>query len=289
MNPSIFIDDNRILCNIRNINYTLFHSERKKFQHTYGPLQYIHPEDDRTLTTYNYLCELDDNLNIVSYSKIDTSKLDITPLWEFVGLEDVRLVKWEDKLYASGVRRDTTPNGVGRIELSEIENNAEISRFRIPAPAPNRSYCEKNWMPVLDLPYTYIKWSNPTEVVRVVNNDCETIHLNESTRINGLADFRGGSQVITWRNHYLAVIHEVRLFNSELGRKDGKYFHRFVLWDKQFNLLGYSEIFDFMGGDIEFCCGLAFKDSTFYLSFGFQDNVAFILKLPETILISMLT
>ena len=36
-------------------------------------------------------------------------------------LEDARLIKWLNKYYLSGVRRDTTPNGVGRMELSEIE------------------------------------------------------------------------------------------------------------------------------------------------------------------------
>jgi hypothetical protein len=43
MNPSIFIDGDRILVNLRHVNYTLWHSENKKFEHRYGPLQYLHP------------------------------------------------------------------------------------------------------------------------------------------------------------------------------------------------------------------------------------------------------
>jgi len=46
------------------------------------------------------------------------------------------------------------------MELSEIEITdtevKEISRLRIEAPDVN-SYCEKNWMPILDMPYHYIK------------------------------------------------------------------------------------------------------------------------------------
>ena len=295
MNPSVFIDSNgTILCNVRHVNYTLFHSEGKKFHHFYGPLQYIHPENDCTLTTTNYLCHLDNNLNIIRTDKIDTSEFDVTPIWEFVGMEDVRLFEWNNKLYGSGVRRDTTTNGVGRMELSEYsitENSIkEISRFRIPAPGEDKSYCEKNWMPILDKPYHYIKWSNPTEVVKIdpINKTCVTVHLEETRTIPGLCDFRGGSQVISWNGYYLAIIHEVRLFNSELGRKDGKYYHRFVLWDKDFNIVKFSELFDFMEGDIEFCCGLSFLNGEFLVSFGFQDNAAFILKFPESLMFKLL-
>lgn len=35
MNPSVFVDGDRILCNIRHVNYTLYHSENKQFQHRY--------------------------------------------------------------------------------------------------------------------------------------------------------------------------------------------------------------------------------------------------------------
>lgn len=294
MNPSIYFDGDKILCNVRHVNYTLFHSEGKKFHHFYGPLQYIHPENDCRLITTNYLCHLDNDLNITRTDKIDTSSLDVDPIWEFVGLEDVRLFKWDNKLYGSGVRRDTTTNGVGRMELSEyiIDDTSvkEISRFRIPAPGPNTSYCEKNWMPVLDKPYHYIKWSNPTEVVEInpIEKSCKTVHLEEQRTIPGLCDFRGGSQVISWNGYYLAIIHEVRLFNSELGRKDGKYYHRFVLWDKDFNIVSFSDLFDFMEGEIEFSCGLAFKDGNFYSSFGFQDNAAYILKFPESVMYNLL-
>lgn len=294
MNPSIFIDNDTILCNVRHVNYTLFHSEGKIFHHVYGPLQYIHSETDLTLTTTNFLCHLDNDLNIIRTDKINTTKLDVPPLWEFVGLEDVRLVKWNNKLFGSGVRRDTTINGVGRIELSELEitDNTvnEISRLRIPAPGENNSYCEKNWMPILDKPFHYIKWTNPTEVVKVdyLNGTCETIKLEREKKILGVDDFRGGSQVISWNGYYLTIIHEVRLFNTELGRKDGRYYHRFILWDNDFNLVNASNLFEFIGGHVEFCCGMAFLNGEFLISFGFQDNAAFILKVSETIVAALL-
>ena len=293
MNPSVYVNNEKILCNIRHVNYTLFHSEEKKFHHFWGPLQYVHPENDCTLTTVNYLCELNQTLDIIKTHKIDTSMLDVEPLWEFVGLEDVRIFNWNNKLYGSGVRRDTTTNGQGRMELSELEITddkvEEISRWRIPAPGEDKSYCEKNWMPILDLPYHYIKWSNPTEVVQVdpIEKTCTTVYLSE-TFIPDLCDFRGGSQVISWNGYYLAIIHEVRLFSSELGRKDGRYYHRFVVWDKNFNIVTFSDLFDFLEGDIEFCCGLALHNDNFLVSFGFQDNSAFILSFPQSLIFNLI-
>ncbi len=161
MNPSIYIHNNKILVNLRAVNYTFYHSEKKLFQHPYGPLTYIHPEDDLHLRTRNFYLELDDKYEITRIDEIDTSKFPDKQLWEFVGLEDVRIFCWEGKLYTTGVRRDLDTIGTGRMELCEIEvhNNrvVEVSRVRIEPPNNQNSYCEKNWMPILDLNSSLVK------------------------------------------------------------------------------------------------------------------------------------
>lgn len=286
-NPSVFVDNGKILVNIRHCQYTIYHSEKKKFEHEYGPLVYLNPENDITLTTTNYLCTLNGDLDITATNRIDTSMLDVRPIWDFVGLEDARLVRWNHKLYVSGVRRDTTPNGVGRMELSEIEftktgDVKELTRWRIPAPGPDNSYCEKNWMPIVDQPYHYIKWSNPTEVVRVDpdKGTCETVFVGEHE--NMPYDLRGGSQVIPYGDYYLAITHSVYLFNSEQERKDAVYRHEFVVWDKNFKRVKTTEPFNFMGADIEFCAGMAQHGDQMLITFGFQDNAAYIVGVPLT-------
>ena len=294
MNPSICTNsEGKLIVNIRHVNYTFYHSEQKLYQHQYGPLTYVHPEEDMHLRTWNWYCELDENFEISKFSKIDTSTFDTyEPMWDFVGLEDARVFTWNDKLYISGVRRDTTTNGQGRMELSEIkvsdDSVSEISRFRIPPPKNPDSYCEKNWMPIEDLPYHYVKWSNPTEVVKVNPEDesCETVHLSES--IDLPRDIRGGSQVISWNDHYLAITHEVWLFNSEVGRKDAVYRHRFILWDKNWNIVKFSNDFSIMSGHVEFSIGMIKQNNEFLVTFGFQDNVAYLLRVPETVVEEML-
>ena len=300
MNPSIFNLDGKLVVNIRHVNYTFYHSEKKLFQHPWGPLTYLHPENDMHLRTENYYCELNNSFEITRFNKIDTSKFDqYEPMWDFVGLEDARIFQWEDKLYTSGVRRDTTTNGQGRMELCEIEvledSVVETSRQRIHPPKDRNSYCEKNWMPVLDKPYTYVKWCNPVEVVEVNKEpndekvfesntvDSKTIHLGSVTSFSG-RDPRGGSQVIPYGDYYLTLTHEVDLFKSEVGRKDGVYRHRFVLFDKEWNVENYSKDFSMMNGHTEFVCGMCHYQDKILISFGFQDNAAFVLEVnPKTI------
>ena len=293
MNPSVYVDNGKVIMNLRHCQYTIYHAEKGIFEHQYGPLVYLNPENDITLTTKNFFCELDEKMNIVKSTKVDTSKLDVKPIWEFIGLEDARVVRWDGKLYLCGVRRDTTTNGVGRMELSEIEVTAdsvkEISRVRIDAPAPNTSYCEKNWMPILDKPYHFIKWTNPTEVVKAdpVTGTCETVILQE---LNGnySGNIRGGSQVIPWEDGYLCLNHITYLFKSELQRKNARYRHVFTKFDKDFKIQKVSKEFSFMEGEIEFACGMAQLNDDLLITFGFQDNASFLLKTPKKIVESLL-
>ena len=111
-------------------------------------------------------------------------------------------------------KRDTTTNGQGRMELSEIEitddSVREINRSRIEVEDVD-SYCEKNWMPVLTKPFHFVKWTDPTEIVNV---DLETklaerVCLKEK-KYNTTYDIRGGSPLIDWFNNtYLCITHEV--------------------------------------------------------------------------------
>lgn len=290
MNPSVFIDsDGDILVNLRHVNYTLYHAENEqKFPSRWGPLSYLHPEKDVRLATENYLCRLDKDLRMTDFTKVEMLNLH-TPIWEFHGLEDARLVQWGGQHFLIGVRRDTTNNGQGRMEYTWIDIDKEkwivkeTKRTRIPAPAPDESYCEKNWMPVVDKPYSFIKWSMPTELIFANPNASETTQELVSQTPVSPADQRGGSQVIRWGSMYIALTHEVNLFKNYLVQKDAIYRHRLILWDEQFNFVGLSKPFSFLDGRVEFVVGAAKLDGDLLVSFGFQDNAAFVLRTPGAV------
>jgi hypothetical protein len=297
MNPSIFIDDDGdILVNIRHVNYTLYHSEHdQRFFSPWGPLSYLHPEKDQRLVTTNYLCRLDKDLNIINYTKVDYSALDVPPIWEFVGEEDCRITQWDGDYYLIGVRRDTTPNGQGRMEYSKIELDKtnwtakEVQRVRIPPPIDVNSYCEKNWMPILDMPYHFVKWAMPTEVVKANpdKSECEQV-LTRSTPSVPI-DQRGGTNIVSWGEYYIAFTHEVKLWRNYLNQKDSIYRHRMIVWDKEFNFIGLSNSFAFLDTPIEFCVGAAVRNGKLLLSFGVQDNAAFVLEIPKKVVNGLVT
>jgi len=291
-NPSVYIHNNKILLNLRQLNYVLFHAEMNRHEHIWGPLCYLNPENDIKLRTTNYLCYLDDDLQMTKYIKVDTTGFDREPLWEFIGLEDARLFVWDEKMFLCGVRRDTTTHGEGRMELSEIiikdDSVTEISRTRMPAPGKNDSYCEKNWMPILDQPYHWVKWSNPTEVVKFdpVSKTTVTTKLGQYYPLE--RDLRGASQVIPFLDGYLTLTHETYLHRSERDLKNATYRHRFIFWDKNFNVVKFSKEFSFMGAKIEFCCGMAEYNGNILITFGYQDNAAFIMQAPTNFIIDFI-
>jgi hypothetical protein len=288
MNPSIFVDGDKLLLNIRHVSYTLYHSEKKNYHHPWGPIQYLHPEDDMHLRTTNYFGELNKDLSIKNITKVDTSKFDKEPLWDFVGLEDGRIVKWDNKIFLAGVRRDTTTNGQGRMELSEIKKYdntvEEVSRHRIPAPGENNTYCEKNWMPILDEPFCFVKWCNPTQIVKVDTNKGTTEEIFLGVHKPCEYDFRGGSQVISYKDYKICIVHQCDLWVTNSSKRDARYRHRIIVWDKDWNMIKSSEPFSFLGGEVEFCCGMCLWEDNFLITFGYQDNSAFLLKCPAKVI-----
>jgi predicted GH43/DUF377 family glycosyl hydrolase len=298
MNPSIFVRNGKIMMNIRHVNYAMYHSEARKFVHQFGPLHYIHPENDVTLTTHNIMCELDSDLNLVDAGKINM-KLDTgKPTWNFIGLEDGRLFEWDSRLFICGVRRDCYDDkGTGRMEMCEIEHIdgewTEIGRYPIPVPDGASSYCEKNWMPVLDMPWHFVKWTNPTQVVKydITKGTCTTAVLDPNRTYSFPRDIRGGSQVVRINDEQrIALTHEVDLHKDTFGRKNGNYMHRFIVWDNDWNIVHKTDDFFFMGAQrdkttglqytIEFGTGVAFYGDDILISYGLQDNACFVLRMP---------
>lgn len=278
-NASVFVDgNNEVFVNVRETNYILYDNKTLPYQE--GPLRYVCKDNDQTLRSANIICKLNDDLSVANAHKVNM-KLDIEPNWGFIGLEDARLFQWDDKYYLCGVRRDFRGNGVGRMDLSRIEfadgQVNEIERTSIPAPGTDASYCEKNWMPILDQPYSWVKWTNPTEIVSFNEGKTETVQCDHKKIYPFPRDLKGGSQVIEFDGYYVAVTHESIYSSSDTSRN---YLQRIVMWDKQWNIVNYTSDFTMMDGNIEFVAGLAIHNQNVLISFGYQDNAAFVLRIP---------
>ncbi len=285
MNPSVHVDAGRVFVNLRSVNYVLYHAENRRFPNRWGPLCHLQPEDTNILATSNYLTELNDNFQVKMISKVDTSSCDNpNPQWLFHGLEDARVVKWNDRLYLCGVRRDTTSNGEGRMELSQIGWNGRVMkehrRHRISS--PDNSYCEKNWMPIVDQPFHFMRWANPVHVVKCdIKTGRVTTVFQGNEKLDLPRELRGGSHVVRFGDYYICATHEVQFTPDEQGRKDGIYTHRFLVYDKDWNFVNCTPQFNLMNGKIEFITGMAKLGDDILISFGFQDNAAYVLRLNQ--------
>lgn len=288
MNPSIINIDGNLLVNCRVVNYMLWHMPND-YPVDGGPLQYLHPEQDRTLTTYNYIAPLNPiSLELGEVTKIDM-KLDVEPKWIFIGLEDGRLLQWGDHTYLMGVRRDTDDQGTGRIELTELEGSIgavrEVARIRIPLPVGEESYCEKNWVPIADQPYKFLRWLNPVVILEYdpVNNYSVERKTNQLD-LNGL-QLRGSTQLIPYEDKYICLAHSVQLWKPIFGEKEGNYDTHLCVFDKKLNLEYVSPAFKFNpNSKVEFNCGMAILKDHLYITFSEEDNVAHILKLRKELL-----
>ena len=285
-NPSIFNDKGSLHVVSRTCNYTLYHSELGKTLLGGSPLHYV-GEENEIFETINYFTYIDSKyLKPVFTTKVFTDELDKKPQWHFSGLEDARLVKWNNSFYMCGTRRDTESTGIGRMELSRIlvehAYSHEVERISIPVPEGQDSYCEKNWMPILSMPFHFVKWSNPTEIVRYdpKSKTTHTVVLKEE--LEGVSkNLRGGSQVIDWADgRYLGIVHEP-YHTYPNGSFDNEYKQQFIEWDSDWNITRTSPQFSVMGARIEFISGLTTLGDDVIITFGYQDNSSFIAKVSK--------
>lgn len=292
-NPSIMWDehDQDFKFIVRNVNYVL-HGATDMFKDpsNWGPVYYSIPDEDgRNLKTRNFIASCKDPANEpLKFQLIDTKPY--TPIWEFQGQEDARLVRWDDKLYTTGVRRDDNKEGRGRMELMHLSNKGfhELSRVKVKA-VNDSSYCEKNWMPIKDMPFHYVQLTNPTVVVKTDPKTGKTEEVVRKERVEGMVDenfdlLRGSSQVIRWGDYHMALVHTCELWMTGHERKFARYCHVFVLWDKDWNIVKMSPLFSFANYSIEFTCGLEYKDGKFYIPFAIEDNFVFLMTVDEEVI-----
>ena len=96
-------------------------------------------------------------------------------------------------------------------------------------------------------------------------------------------DVRGGSHVIPMDfgqagdQDYHCITHEVDLFDSEVGRKDGLYKHRFLVWNKEWQCCAFLKIF-LLWMHVEFCTGMCYYKGDLLMTFGFKIMLAYLFE-----------
>lgn len=288
MNPSIWINtDGSAYINIRAVNYNLLNSRYREYTQNDQPIAYV-CKDQYHLKTENYFGTFDiDTLKIERISKVKMLKLH-EPCWSFHGLEDARIIHWDNDIYLCGVRRDIKTNGEGRMELSKIvyiDNEwHETERIRIPAAGDDTAYLEKNWMPIIDKPWHWLKWCDPVEIA---NYDINERKLNIEYKNNSWNYYRGDSHLININGYYYCFVHNVlnHQLNENTNARMSLYLHYILKFDNDFNYIGCFGPFSYdKRFNIEFGCGLALYNNQCYLTYSENDAISYIVKFDSKIL-----
>lgn len=290
-NPSIIWDDanQEFKLNLRNVNHLMSNSPNIwALEHRL--LYSVVKEDGRNLKTRNWIGTCKDPFNEDFELKLIKTN-EYTPQWEFQGHEDGRLVLWNDILYSTGVRRDDNTTGRGRMELMRLERNgdgwSQARTIKISGPKQDSTYCEKNWMPIKDIPFHWMRIGNPTTICKAnESGDIEDVIIKPHHKciLDQWDMVRGSSQVIPWKDGHIALVHMCEMWWTANDRKVAKYIHAFIEWDKDWNIKRITPTFSFADFDIEFSCGLEWKDGIFYIPFAIHDNVPFLLMMPEDLM-----
>lgn len=271
-NPSISVAGGRCAMVLRRANYRL---EGRR---------YVIDDPEGNITTQNFLLRLGDGYEPDSIRPIepatgpDAPRLASRHPFPVQGYEDLRLVRWRDRWWASATVRDTTPDGVCEMALLQLDEEGRILRETLLRGDWSGRH-QKNWMPFVHRDELHFVYGlDPVTVLRYDARRDAVVLASESLPPLALEHLRGGSQLVAVDGGWLGVCHEA----TPGPDAPGAYLHRFFLLDETFRLAALSDAFTFAGSEVEFCAGLAFEPATerLLLSFGVNDEQAMLGAMP---------
>lgn len=276
-NPSILKTDDGYIAICRCVNFT----QR-------GAMEYklLEPRPDgKVLTkTRNFLLKYDKDFKLLSQKEIIdeiSGPMKHKPHTDVEGIEDSRIFKYENALWATCVIWDTNEYHIPQTclyRLADPDSSPSTDKSRIsvdyfiPLQGPDPKRCEKNWLPFIKDGKIYTIYSYDPLIVNQVDpatGRCKEVIRHEQT--NDYTTFRGSAAPIKFDEGYLVVIHQVAFAND--GRH---YFHRFLKLDNDFQITHVSKPFTYDHNGVEFCCGMTVDHSgkNLIMSLGIEDRQA---------------
>lgn len=192
------------------------------------------------------------------------------------GFEDWRLFEHGGQELAVASMRSANDRCVAQQFLLRLDDASISSATALSSPVEGH---QKNWMPVVGADQlTFVDRCAPLRlrIVDSATGTCRTIDHGDGPAL--ARGFRGGSQLVPWRDGWIAIVHEVA--GDETGRRS--YSHRVVRFDGGLRAAACSDRFVFIGHGVEFCAGLRLDHDRrqAVASFGNDDRTAWLVELP---------
>jgi len=195
------------------------------------------------------------------------------------GIEDIRICMYRDKLYGLGVSWEygkTLNPGVLFLSFEETEGTIYIKDIKPLEYASER--CQKNWTMFVNK-YTdrlTIVYSHSPLTLLIYDEDLENFEIIKIQSSYDLSQVRGSSNPVYVGDNLIFLVHHT-IHNLEKR----KYIHLFLKYDKNMNLVSFSDSFYFKEVDIEFSLSILYKEETdqVIIPFSYRDNTSEIVKI----------
>lgn len=250
-NPSLFALNGKMWGIVRSVNYKVDSG------------RYSSP--DGVIRTRNYLAQFDGERVSQSWPILDPEPP--FPGNKIRGIEDLRpVVMPSGVVFATGTVCDYSPDMQRQIALFRLdmrESKVELLHVH----QSNRP--EKNWMPVAGID-RWIYCLEPTVIVRWDGK--AFVEDSVTAPPFGLDQVKGGTQVVRMdSSRWLCLTHET-CFPAPPARQ---YMHRWVLLQND-AVAAVSDPFYFLHQGIEFAAGLVRQEDRLCVSFGVEDERAYL-------------
>jgi hypothetical protein len=259
-------DNDKYLFIVRNINYKL---------DKYGNNFFLkNSKNDTNTISINKIFILDEFLEIEKEYFLDFNYRDNI---KYNGFEDIRFFNFNNIIYYIGSYYYDNKIKI----ISDIYNlNDDKLKPTIITPSfPTDNEWEKNWVffnnnNELNIIY---KWK-PLYICNIDYNTQQLNLLYENNNVpNFFSKFRGSTCGIEYDNKIWFITHYSKKINDK-----NSYLHVFIVFDKQMNLIGYSDPFKFNNNLVEYCIGMTLnKKNNFIITFSLLDKTTQLIILSK--------
>jgi hypothetical protein len=282
-NATIIKYNDEYIINIRYVNYLIYNISKQDTNYVgkYNNNEGVFISINKYVKLNSSFQEIESKWLDVDFKKADdmvsyrTNKQIESTREIVLGIEDIRLYNFNSSIkYMGALRVDpyTTSIVMGDYNYCNLDNNNIINNNSLTYENNCKHHltsCEKNWS-LVDLNnqlYVVYKWY-PIQICSIYDNS-----INLTKQIDSpifFKNMRGSSCASKFNNNIWFLTHIVDA--DLLKNGSGKYFHVFVIFDSELNLIKYSQPFTFDNKLIEFCIGLVVEEENILMTYSIYDN-----------------
>jgi tetratricopeptide (TPR) repeat protein len=270
-NPSVTMTNKGLFVNLRCSNYDMQIKNGNLEYKVYKNGDLLQPSNNDPVSTINFVCELDDKYNFKNNNLIEFDKNKFNFPFSVRGIEDVRIMEFNNDIYFVGNSREVSPDNSPKMILGNYSITEKNVKNMVRLYGYEDNKCQKNWSPFIYDNKLLLLYSFDPLVI--LEPDFETgecnVFKNENQKYN-YSILRGGSQGFYINDDLYFIAHEVIFDNGRI------YFHRFVKMTKDLNIEKVSYPFYFKDWGIEYVAGATYdKDNKkIIVSWGSNDKNA---------------